>query len=68
MATMLEPSPVVGLCTVQLTVLESVFPSRLQTVPDLHEPTVRGQLSGAMNQISRTEPKRAEQGGAPDVR
>lgn len=64
MAAMLEPSPVIGLYTAPPTVLVSALPSRLQTVPDVHLQIVRDQLFGAMNQISRTETKRTEQGGA----
>jgi len=46
---MLELSPVIGLYTDLPIVLESALLSRLQTVRDLHERTVQGQLSGAMN-------------------
>lgn len=67
MAAMFEPSPVVDLYTALPTVLELALPSRLQNMLDLQEITVQGQLSGAMNQISRNETKCTEQVGALDA-
>jgi len=63
---MSEPSSVIGLCTVPLMVLGSVLLLPLQTVPELHELTVLDLLSGAMNQIYRTEMKCAEQAAPTD--
>jgi len=65
-AVMSEPSSVIGLCTVPLMVLGSVLLLPLQTVPELHELTVLDLLSGAMNQIYRTEMKCAEQAAPTD--
>jgi hypothetical protein len=66
MGAMWELSSVIGLCIAPRIVLESALLSQLQTAPERHGLTVLGQPSGAMNQMYRTETKRAKQGTPPD--